>query len=73
MEFFDNLSSALNANGGTLTLEQVVELLPDSQKHRVMTHLNSARNSGICAYTARVTNGKGEVVISAPKASVGGE
>lgn len=67
VEFFDQLSAELKAKGGSLSLEQVTDLLPNNQKHRVMTHLNAARNSGICAYGARVVNGKGIVTITLPK------
>lgn len=70
MEFFDKLSSALSANNGQLSLQQVVDLLDNSQKHRVMTHLNAARNSGICAYNVRRVDGKGVVTITTPPQAV---
>lgn len=70
MEFFDDLSVALSQSGGQLSMQQVVDLLPNNQKHRVMTHLNAARNSGVCSYAVRVVNGKGVVTITPPKSVV---
>lgn len=70
MDFIEDLSSALKNGNGQLSLEQVTDLLPNSQKHRVMTHLNAARNSGVCAYTAKVVDGKGHVIVTSPQPAV---
>lgn len=66
MEFNTALGEALEANGGTVTLQQAVDLLPNAQKHRVMFYLNAARNAGVCRYFAKRVGGESKVIIKTP-------
>jgi len=72
--FLDGLGKALGENQGRVTLQQATDLLPSSQKHRVMYYLVGAKNSGRCNFEVKrdkATNETSFVVIN-PRSPVAG-
>lgn len=64
--FSDDLVNALSQNGGKLSFQQVVDLLPPTGKHKVMTYLVGARNQGVCKYSVQRVEGNMEITVTSP-------
>jgi len=65
-EFEQALVDALTANGGKVSFQEVVDLLPPTSKHKVMKYLVSARNGGHCKYSTKRVDGEMQIVITSP-------
>lgn len=66
MDFNSDLSTALAANGGKLTFQQAVDLLPHSAKSKVMTHLTAASRAGVIDLRVKRVAGELQILISNP-------
>lgn len=57
MDFDKALVEELAKNGGTLSFDAVVNLLPPVSRHKAMHYLVNARNAGLCAYNVKNVDG----------------